>query len=604
MKAAVIIPPLEDFYFTDHRFSCLGAQRAAEIIESCGKIETEIIIFPLMEKKQIPLPRYLDYLEKHIVKGETGSCSFFSVFRRYGPDADKCCSLLEQIKPDYIFFSLFAYCYAEPAVELAAVLKKRMPGVILAAGGAGVSVYPGYFKPYFDAVLPGEGEISLKEYILQSVRAGYGVTADSVRKIPPGLRNCRGETVKDACINTAEYSEDRNSSDDENSTAYSEDKVFKTAPEDVREIFSENGNTEKNQKKPDILFYRDRDSSHRENEQPGENQLTGFEKERHTKEGDFCLSVSTAKSDSRSVNISALLTRGCNKKCRFCSNFITHGRDFRKTPCGQVSAELERKKELFSLHRGKKYFINFEDDNLLTDTDYFLKVAEIFISFFSEFTDPEKILLSAENGLDYNLLTTDLCGKLIDLNFRQFNFTLGSAGSDVLSGEKRSGNSRQLSELLKYINSRAVPAVSYFIAGLKNDTPEKTVDSLLFIAENPGISGISMFYSVPGLPDFSDTDFFKELPPGLLRGSSAYPWNRSLTTEQLITAFRLSRTVNLFKKNNPDQTDTALKALISKEKKLYTAVKQNKKTVFIRPPGIDGKMENLFFSNFTDLQLT
>ena len=562
MKAAVIIPPLEDFYFTAHRFSCLGAQRAAEIIESSGRIDTELIIFPLMEKQQIPLPGYQKYLKKFIMEGETGSCSFFSVFRRYGPDTEKCCTVLEKIKPDYVFFSLFAYCYAEPAVELADMLKKRMPETFLAAGGAGVSVYPEYFHPHFDAVLPGEGEIVLKEFITQLVRNKAPENGSSgnnriIEEVSGGAcsdEGCSGKGKKAVCSGDGGYVADISQS-----------------------------NRDFGAVKP-----------HRDG---------GFcsYQYRHTMEGDFSLSVTTVRADSRSVNVSALLTRGCNKKCRFCSNFITHGREFRKTSYEDIKNELERKKALFTLHRDKKFFINFEDDNLLTDRDYFFNSIDIFTSFFRQFTEEGKILLSAENGLDYTLLTEDLCGKLIDRNFRQFNFTLGSVSSDVLGGEKRSGSSRHLSQLLKYISSRSVPAVSYFIAGLGNDTPEKVIDSLLFIAENPGISGISMFYSVPGLPDFSDTAYFRKIPPGLLRGSAAYPWNNSLSTEEMITAFRISRTVNLFKKENPGETDTELIRKIRQEKKLLTLVRKNKKLEIKRPASIDRKMEELFFRSFFEL---
>ena len=60
MKAAVIIPPVEDFYFTHHRFAALGAIRAAEIIESSGNIETETIIFPLRERNRYPFPVILN----------------------------------------------------------------------------------------------------------------------------------------------------------------------------------------------------------------------------------------------------------------------------------------------------------------------------------------------------------------------------------------------------------------------------------------------------------------------------------------------------------------------------------------------------------------
>ena len=557
MKAAVIIPPIEDFYFTDHRFSCLGAYKAAEIIESSGGIETEVIIFPLMEKKQIALPQYQKYLKRHIIEGETGSCSFFSVFRRYGPDAGKCCEVLEKIKPDYVFFSLFAYCYAEPAIELADMLKTRMPEIILAAGGAGVSVFPDYFHPHFDAVLPGEGEIALKEYTEKLVRdGGFGSGGFRPGERDGGFRPGEG----DGGFRPGEG-----------------DGGFRPGEGDGGFRLGEG------------------DGGFRPGEGDGN---SGSGKKSHTEEGDFSLSLGTAGADSRSLHISALLTRGCDKRCRFCSNFITHGRDFRKTPYEYIETGLEKKKDLFLPHRGKKFFINFEDDNLLTDKDYFFNVIDLFTSFFRQFTEAENILLSAENGLDYNLLTEDLCGKLIDRNFRQFNFTLGSVSSDVISGEKRSGSSRHLSQLLKYISSRSVPAVSYFIAGLKNDTPEKVIDSLLFIAENPGISGISMFYSVPGLPDFSDTYYLREFPPGILRGSSAYPWNNSLSTEELITAFRISRTVNLFKKKGPDQTDAELIRKIRKDKKLFTIIKKNRKHEIVRPASINKKMEELFFSSF------
>ena len=517
MKTAVIVPPIEDFYFTNHRFAVMGAQRAAEIIEKEAGVSTQLINFPVMEKKQIKIPAYLKHLKPHIIEGETGSCSFFTTFRRYGPDTEECCRIILKEKPAAVFFSLFAYCYAEPAVELAALLKKAMPGLPLIAGGAGVSVYPEYFNPFFDAVLPGEGEIILKEYI---------------------------NRMKENSRKDSEF--------------YSPN--------------SRNSNTPASKNIIDLC--------------------------RHTEEGDFSLSVNTAHSDRYSVNISALLSRGCNKRCRFCSNFITHGRNFRKTPIHLIKHELEIKEELFERHKEKKYFINFEDDNLLTDKDYFLEVINIFTDFFEQYTSRDKILFSAENGLDYNLLTEDLCGKLIDRNFRQFNFTLGSVSSSVISKEKRSGSSRHLSKLLKYINSRSVPAVSYFIAGLKNDTAEKVIESLLFIAENPGISGISMFYSVPGLPDFCGEDYFRNIPPGLLRGSSAYPWNRSLTTDELITAFRISRTVNLFKKEKPDQTDMKLIKIIKEKKKLYTVVKSSGKRELTRPPLIDEEMERLFFKGY------
>ena len=84
-----------------------------------------------------------------------------------------------------------------------------------------------------------------------------------------------------------------------------------------------------------------------------------------------------------------------------------------------------------------------------------------------------------------------------------------------------------------------------------------------------------MFYSVPGLPDFSDTAYFRNIAPGLLRGSSAYPWNSSLSTEELITAFRISRTLNLFKKREKTIQESILVEKNQKrEQTLYSGKKE------------------------------
>jgi len=311
MKALVIIPPLDDFYFTQNRFSILGALKTAELIEKYSGIDAEIINFPVMEKKQIALPGYLKYLKNYIAEGETGSCSFFSLFRRYGPEADKCVQIVKNKNPDIIFFSLFAYCYAEPAVELAKLLKKEAPGIPLVAGGAGVSVFPDYFNPFFDQILPGEAEITL----------------------PLFLEKYKKETEK------------KNISANSHASASSMNKL-------------------------NIL-----DSRRFETDKSG---YTGNQGEIHTEAGQFGLSLNIAYSDKKSVYVSAVLSRGCNKRCRFCSNFITHGRNFRTVPAEIVKKDLEQLKNLFLTHIDKKFFINFEDDNLLTDWNYFLSVLDIF----------------------------------------------------------------------------------------------------------------------------------------------------------------------------------------------------------------------------------
>lgn len=174
---------------------------------------------------------------------------------------------------------------------------------MLIAGGAGVSVYPQYFTSSFDAVLPGEGEIVLKEYIMGINESGRSKSEYPVRTD----RRTKGADIFDSADQDCRELR----------------ALFTGTDPDNSEVFScigrESGSVIQADRKDSKYIYS--------RSAAGKIQETC----RHTKEGDFSLSVNTAHSDRHSVNISALLSRGCNNRCRFCSNFITHGRDFRKT---------------------------------------------------------------------------------------------------------------------------------------------------------------------------------------------------------------------------------------------------------------------------------
>jgi len=232
---------------------------------------------------------------------------------------------------------------------------------------------------------------------------------------------------------------------------------------------------------------------------------------------------------------STMLTRGCPYRCRFCANHLTHGREFRKIPPEELLLRLEKTGE-------EVFHLNLEDDNLLADRDYFTGFLDRFHTRYPRAT------LSAENGLDYRRLTPPLLSRLIEGGFIRFNLSMASADSRILSGQNRSGGGDQLTEVLHLLKQKGIPAVTYFICGLEGDTVESVCRNLLFLAERPTEIGISPFYAVPGLPGFEHPGE-KGLPeyPPLYCGSSVWPWNGNLTTGQLITAFRLSRFINLLK---------------------------------------------------------
>ncbi|MDO9263780.1 MAG: hypothetical protein Q7U02_07430, partial [Desulfosalsimonadaceae bacterium] len=111
--------------------------------------------------------------------------------------------------------------------------------------------------------------------------------------------------------------------------------------------------------------------------------------------------------------------------------------------------------------------------------------------------------------------------------------------------------------------------------------------------------GISLFYPVPGIPDYTDTRIFDRGPPSLCAGSSAFPWNGSLTTGQMVTAFRLARLVNLLKSDYQTDMDKALIDHVKRHHQLYTLEKTGKYKKIIPVPNMDAEMVRLFFDGLS-----
>ncbi len=258
--------------------------------------------------------------------------------------------------------------------------------------------------------------------------------------------------------------------------------------------------------------------------------------------------------------VTTMLSRGCPKMCSFCANHLVFGKTLRKVDIKTVfagidnildyvlktSKPLDLKTDRSGEHEYKiKLHVNFEDDNILFQKKYFLTV----LKYLKVKCDQNMIdfSFSAENGMDYLLLNDDLLVELKNLNLTQLNLSMASMDSGQLELEKREGSIKKLEVLLKKSEQLGLPVITYFICGLKNDTPVKIVETLAYLHSLKTSIGISHYYPVPGLADWQDRNVFLENPPFLCCGSSAYPWNGSLNTRELITAFRLARASNYIK---------------------------------------------------------
>ena len=502
-KAVIAVPPVQDFYFTPHRFSSLGAQIVSNLLNQKG-IKTTLFQFPLLRKKplSIPLPPELSYLRAHLLPGESGKLSFFSKYKQYGPPFEQCAEAITSETPDLCFVSCFAFCYAPAAIKLAEQVKKRNPSIVVIAGGAGVSAFPEYFLNTFciDYTISGEAEVSVGPFIHYLMEPGS--KPDEI----PGLgwKSAQG-------------------------MHFSQSREF-AGGNQIQPCFSRTG-------------------------------------------GSFSFSIS--------------LSRGCPLRCNFCSNHLSHGDTFRH--CNDENfrkAAIELNGELSS---SDPVCINFEDDNLLLDYDFWIRCLKELKSQFPQ------VRFFAENGIDYRLLTPSRCNELIELGFSQFNLSLGSADTGILRGSNRAADLQLYDNILSIAATADIPVVTYFICGLKQETRQSIAENLSFLSHRPTLAGISLFYAVPGIPGFEHRAQFKKASPVLCAGSSAFPWNGSIGTETLITAFRLARFVNLLKSATKSDTDTLLISKILESGRLHTSTRTKTGAIEISEvPGHDSELVRAF----------
>lgn len=474
MRCAVVVPPIEDFYYTPHRGSFLGAHIVANILKSYSYL-VDLYIFPNIKKpKIIKIPDQLTYLKDFIIDGEIGPFSYFTSYKRFGPDYAQAAELILTKSPNVVFISCFAFCYALSTIRLAEELKKKDRNIKIILGGAGVAVFPEYFEKtgLFYAVLTKEAEETLPEFLGKNKKCHL---------IP--------------CV------------------------------------------------------------------------------------------VNTKKTKKFSY-FSTYLTRGCPKSCGFCSVSLVHGKKLREVDINLMLSILPEQ------DNSKVFLFNFEDDNILLKRESFFSILHKIKKKY------KKVMFSCENGIDYRELHIDTLEKMINFGFRQFNLSVGNVNNTILMNQKRLFIQDKFSEVINYLKENEIETIVYFISGFKGERWEESIKNLIFLAKlgDKIRVGLSMFYPVPGILDFKDKEFFENKSPYLLCSSSAYPWNNSMTTQDLITLFRLVRTVNLLKKNMLDpQLCDVLKKII-KEKKLYTFVKNSPHPIEVY--NYNKNMVRVFFDNF------
>ncbi|HQP49315.1 MAG TPA: radical SAM protein [Spirochaetota bacterium] len=139
MKAALVVPPVRDFYFTPQRAAFLGVRTLAMLLKERG-VPHAVINGVRQRGRREPLPGSLAHLSPHV-----GKKNFFGNFYRFGVTEDNLAVQVRDYGADIVFITSIAFCYAEEAMRTADACKALMPGIPVVVGGPGPSVYPGYY---------------------------------------------------------------------------------------------------------------------------------------------------------------------------------------------------------------------------------------------------------------------------------------------------------------------------------------------------------------------------------------------------------------------------------------------------------------------------
>ncbi len=495
--------------------SALGARTVCRLAGAAGH-ETALLDFPNLPKRPTPVsrPEALAYLNPFILN-ETGPLSFFTRYKRLGPEPEVCARMIIATEPDILLISCFAYAYAEDALALARAIREVSPDLAIVAGGAGATVLPEKYLYSGDIsfVLAGEAETNLLQFLREYEKSDPDYSRVAGLFAYDGAGIVRG---------------------------------------DKRRIADED-------------------------------------------ELDWVHSLVTGRRGGR---LNTSLSRGCPKACAFCSNHLCHGRVFRKIPVEKVIAGMEttganyggarsagsRSTDARSAGGTGIDVLNFEDDNLLADPGY---TAAVIGHARAKLSAP---VLMFENGIDAAYLGNGVLDSLIDSGLGQLNLSLGSIDSEVLAGASRDSTGDRIAELTAHAAARGVGSVTYFICGLPGDNRRTVVNNLLFLASVTSVIGISLFYPTPGIPGFTDTSAFLRIPAFFCCASSAYPWTKTLSTETLITAFRLARLINLVK--NPEKAtvhDSLIRAIL-RTRRLHTWQKTGAGMVIVPVPNQDEEL--------------
>jgi radical SAM superfamily enzyme YgiQ (UPF0313 family) len=260
-------------------------------------------------------------------------------------------------------------------------------------------------------------------------------------------------------------------------------------------------------------------------------------------------------------------SRGCPYSCAFCSVHLTFGESFRTRPIEDVIAEIKRRYE-----EGYRVF-DFEDDNLSFSSEYFKKLLNRLILLFPE----RDTHLTAMNGISYMSLDSEILGLMKRAGFASLNLSLVSSNEMTLRKFRRPHTVNKFVEIVNEASALGFDMVAYQILGLPNETLDDMVQTMILLARQPVLLGVSIFYLTPGspvareFPEMTHDDIFKS------RSTAMAIETNNFRRDDLYTLFITARIINFLKGLGADkkemETRDVLESIDRSDKRGMSAVR-------------------------------
>ena len=232
-------------------------------------------------------------------------------------------------------------------------------------------------------------------------------------------------------------------------------------------------------------------------------------------------------------------SRGCPKKCSYCSVGAQSFLNYRQRAVESVVAEIEHATTQYNVG-----FIDFEDENLSLDRRWFLTLLNEIQRRFGK----GQLELRAMNGLYPPTLNIEVIRAMKAAGFKTLNLSLGSTSKEQLKRFKRSDVRLAFDRTLRIAENFGLNAVGYLICAAPFQRAEDSITDLLYLAQRRVVVGVSIFYPAPGSHDFDLCKKLKILPDHFsCTRSSALPLSHTTSRKEAVTLLRLGRILNFMK---------------------------------------------------------